>query len=71
MGNRYQLFISPSYTDLVEKRSEVIQTLLELECLPSGIELFSASLLFGRIFFAAKLQKKPGFAGVPSRHCVP
>jgi hypothetical protein len=43
MGKRYQVFISSSYTDLVEERNEVRQALMELECMPSGIESFPAS----------------------------
>ncbi|MDR1147554.1 MAG: DUF4062 domain-containing protein [Spirochaetaceae bacterium] len=43
MEKRYQVFISSTYTDLVEERNEVMQALLELECMPSGMELFPAS----------------------------
>ncbi len=40
---RYQVFISSTYVDLVEERKEVIQALLELDCMPSGMELFPAA----------------------------
>jgi len=40
---RYQVFVSSTYTDLMEERSEVMQALLELECMPSGMELFPAA----------------------------
>ncbi|GAB3402914.1 DUF4062 domain-containing protein [Flindersiella endophytica] len=40
---REQAFISSTYIDLQEERQEVIQTLLEADCIPSGMELFPAS----------------------------
>jgi hypothetical protein len=40
---RYQVFISSTYQDLQEERQEVIQALLELDCIPSGMELFPAA----------------------------
>jgi hypothetical protein len=40
---REQVFVSSTYVDLVEERQEVIQTLLEADCIPSGMELFPAS----------------------------
>jgi hypothetical protein len=43
MEKRYQVFISSTYTDLIEERNEVMQALLELECMPTGMELFPAS----------------------------
>lgn len=43
MNKRYQVFVSSTYEDLKEERKEVIQALLELECIPSGMELFSAA----------------------------
>lgn len=39
---KYQIFISSTYTDLVEARNEVIKTLLNLHQLPIGMEMFSA-----------------------------
>lgn len=40
---RYQVFVSSTYLDLVEERKEVMQALLELDCIPSGMELFQAA----------------------------
>lgn len=43
MDKRYQVFVSSTYTDLLEARSEVMQALLELNCMPAGMELFPAA----------------------------
>ena len=43
MDKRYQVFVSSTFQDLQEERQEVIQALLELDCLPSGMELFPAA----------------------------
>lgn len=43
MEKRYQVFVSSTYEDLQEERLEVIQALLELDCIPSGMELFPAA----------------------------
>lgn len=43
MDRRHQVFVSSTYTDLIEERSEVMQALLELECMPAGMELFPAA----------------------------
>jgi hypothetical protein len=40
---RYQVFVSSTYEDLREERQEVIQALLELDCIPAGMELFPAA----------------------------
>ena len=40
---RHQVFVSSTYVDLIEERSEVMQALLELECMPAGMELFPAA----------------------------
>lgn len=40
---RHQVFVSSTYVDLVEERSEAMQALLELECMPAGMELFPAA----------------------------
>ena len=42
MEKRYQVFVSSTYDDLREERAEVIQALLELDCIPAGMELFPA-----------------------------
>jgi Domain of unknown function (DUF4062) len=43
MEKRFQVFVSSTYEDLREERSEVMQALLELDCIPSGMELFPAA----------------------------
>jgi hypothetical protein len=43
MDKRYQVFVSSTYQDLKEERQEVIQALLELDCIPAGMELFPAA----------------------------
>ncbi|AHW65306.1 hypothetical protein CGLY_14350 [Corynebacterium glyciniphilum AJ 3170] len=40
---REQVFISSTFKDLVEERRAAIQTLLEADCIPAGMELFPAS----------------------------
>lgn len=43
MDKRYQVFVSSTYADLKEERQKVIQTLMEMDCIPSGMELFPAA----------------------------
>ena len=43
MDRRHQVFVSSTYQDLLEERQEVMQALLELDCIPSGMELFPAA----------------------------
>ncbi|MCG8808883.1 DUF4062 domain-containing protein [Tenacibaculum finnmarkense] len=43
MEKRYQVFVSSTYVDLIEERKEIMQALLELECMPAGMELFPAA----------------------------
>ena len=43
MDKRYQVFVSSTYLDLIEERQEVMQALLETDCIPAGMELFPAS----------------------------
>lgn len=43
MEKKYQVFVSSTYQDLIEERKEVIQALLELDCIPVGMELFPAA----------------------------
>lgn len=43
MDRRYQAFVSSTYLDLIEERREVIQALLEIDCLPAGMEMFPAA----------------------------
>lgn len=40
---KYQIFVSSTYADLQEERKEIIQALLELECIPVGMEMFPAA----------------------------
>ena len=43
MDKRFQVFVSSTYDDLREERQEVMQALLELDSIPSGMELFPAA----------------------------
>jgi len=43
MDKRYQVFVSSTYQDLQAERQEVMNALLELDCIPSGMELFPAT----------------------------
>ena len=43
MDKRYQVFISSTYADLKEERRAVTQTVIELDCIPAGMELFPAA----------------------------
>lgn len=43
MEKRYQVFVSSTYTDLKPERQRVIQTLIEMDCIPAGMELFPAA----------------------------
>ncbi|MFN7918752.1 MAG: DUF4062 domain-containing protein [Bryobacteraceae bacterium] len=43
MEKRYQVFVSSTFLDLVDERRAVMQALLELNCIPAGMELFPAS----------------------------
>jgi len=40
---RFQVFVSSTYEDLLDERREVMQALLELDCIPAGMELFPAA----------------------------
>lgn len=40
---REQVFVSSTFLDLVEERQAIIQTLLQADCFPAGMELFPAS----------------------------
>ncbi|MDH0865149.1 DUF4062 domain-containing protein [Mitsuaria sp. GD03876] len=42
MEKRYQVFVSSTFADLKDEREKVIQTLMQLDCIPSGMELFPA-----------------------------
>ncbi len=43
MKKKYQVFISSTYSDLIEERAAVAQCLLETDCIPVGMEQFPAS----------------------------
>jgi hypothetical protein len=43
MSRRYQVFVSSTYEDLKKERQEVIQSLLEFDCIPVGMEFFPAA----------------------------
>lgn len=43
MIKKYQVFISSTYTDLQEERAAVTQCLLDMNCIPVGMEQFPAS----------------------------
>jgi len=43
MKKKYQVFLSSTYQDLIEERALAIQTLLEMDFIPCGMELFPAS----------------------------
>lgn len=40
---KYQVFVSSTYTDLIEERAAVTQCLLDMNCIPVGMEQFPAS----------------------------
>ncbi|MEM6333689.1 MAG: DUF4062 domain-containing protein [Planctomycetota bacterium] len=42
MEKRYQVFVSSTYADLKDERQKVTQTLMEMDCIPAGMELFPA-----------------------------
>lgn len=43
MEKRFQVFVSSTFKDLEEERQEVMHALLELDCMPAGMELFPAA----------------------------
>jgi hypothetical protein len=43
MDKRYQVFVNSTFIDLQEERRQVIQTVMELDCFPAGMELFPAA----------------------------
>ena len=42
MSKRFQVFVSSTYADLESERRAVMQTVIELDCIPAGMELFPA-----------------------------
>ena len=43
MKKRYQVFISSTYTDLIEERKKIQEILLMADCIPAGMEAFCAA----------------------------
>lgn len=43
MDKKYQVFVSSTFEDLKEERAEVIKALLEIDCIPCGMEFFPAA----------------------------
>lgn len=43
MEIKHQVFVSSTYRDLIDERKAVIHALLELDCIPAGMELFPAA----------------------------
>ena len=43
MDKRYQVFLSSTYSDLKDERQAVLQALMEMDCIPAGMELFPAA----------------------------
>ncbi|TLP37729.1 DUF4062 domain-containing protein [Arcobacter arenosus] len=43
MEKRYQVFVSSTYADLKKERQHVTQALMEMDCIPAGMELFPAA----------------------------
>jgi len=43
MDKRFQVFVSSTYADLKEERQHVIQAIMEMDCIPAGMELFPAA----------------------------
>lgn len=43
MDKRYQVFVSSTFADLQEERQQVMQALMEMDCIPAGMEVFPAA----------------------------
>ena len=43
MSNKYQIFVSSTYMDLVKEREQIIRACLEMGHIPVGMEMFSAA----------------------------
>lgn len=42
-GKKYQVFISSTYSDLIEERKKILDVLFMADCIPAGMEAFVAS----------------------------
>jgi hypothetical protein len=43
VDKRFQVFVSSTYADLKDERQAVIRAVMELDCIPAGMELFPAA----------------------------
>jgi hypothetical protein len=43
LDKRYQVFFSSTFADLENERKKVIETLMNMDCIPAGMELFPAT----------------------------
>lgn len=43
MGKKYQIFISSTFSDLVEERQSVSRAILDMGHIPAGMEMFPAA----------------------------
>lgn len=43
MNKRYQVFISSTFLDLSDERRNVMESVMQMDCIPSGMEMFPAS----------------------------
>ena len=43
IGKKYQVFVSSTYVDLQDERKAILKQLLELDCIPAGMELFPST----------------------------
>lgn len=41
-NRRYQVFVSSTFEDLKEERKKIYETLLQIDCIPAGMEFFGA-----------------------------
>lgn len=43
MDKRYQVFVSSTYSDLIDARHSIMMTLMKMDCIPAGMEHFPAA----------------------------
>ena len=43
MDKRYQVFVSSTYSDLQNERQKVMHTLMNMNCIPVGMEFFPST----------------------------
>lgn len=43
IAKKFQVFVSSTFTDLVEERKRIIESILDLDCIPAGMELFPSA----------------------------